>query len=84
MAVETNGRRISRDDLQAAFSRAIGEGQESVRKNLPPSGRNGRGDPGRRVRDRVRPRAPGREERVGGRGDPPPLGPTWTICSAAC
>lgn len=36
MAVETNGRRISRDDLQAAFSRAIGEGQESVRQNLPP------------------------------------------------
>ncbi|MGH8996733.1 MAG: hypothetical protein ACRDYB_11995 [Acidimicrobiales bacterium] len=36
MAVETNGRRISRDDLQAAFSRAIGDSQESVRKNLPP------------------------------------------------
>jgi hypothetical protein len=36
MAVETNGRRISRDDLQAAFTKAIGEGQETVRTNLPP------------------------------------------------
>ena len=37
MAVETNGRRISRDDLQVAFARAIGEGQETVRQNLPPA-----------------------------------------------
>jgi hypothetical protein len=36
MPVETNGRRISRDDLQAAFAKAIGEGQESVRASLPP------------------------------------------------
>lgn len=37
MPVETNGRRISRDDLQAAFSKAIGDSQESVRANLPPA-----------------------------------------------
>jgi hypothetical protein len=37
MAVETNGRRITRDDLQTAFSRVIGDGQESVRQNLPPA-----------------------------------------------
>ena len=36
MSVQTNGRRISREDLQAAFSRAIGESRESVRTNLPP------------------------------------------------
>jgi hypothetical protein len=36
MPVETNGRKISRDDLQAAFTKAIGEGQESVRASLPP------------------------------------------------
>jgi len=36
MAVETNGRRISRDDLQAAFARALGEGQETARANMPP------------------------------------------------
>jgi hypothetical protein len=35
MAVETNGRRISRDDLQAAFSKVIGEGQETARAKLP-------------------------------------------------
>jgi hypothetical protein len=37
MAVETNGRRITRDDLQTAFARAIGEGQDTVRQNLPPA-----------------------------------------------
>lgn len=37
MSVETNGRRISREELQAAFSRAIGEGRETVRTNLPPA-----------------------------------------------
>ncbi len=37
MPVETNGRRISRDDLQSAFAKAIGEGQETVRTNLPPA-----------------------------------------------
>ena len=36
MPVETNGRRISRDDLQAAVAKAIGEGQETVRASLPP------------------------------------------------
>ena len=36
MAVETNGRRISRDDLQAAFAKAISEGQETVKAKLPP------------------------------------------------
>jgi hypothetical protein len=37
MPVETNGRKISRDDLQAAFAKAIGDGQESVRASLPPA-----------------------------------------------
>lgn len=37
MAVETNGHRITRDDLQAAFSKVIGEGQETVRQHLPPA-----------------------------------------------
>ncbi|HXW38530.1 MAG TPA: hypothetical protein VEJ44_02455 [Acidimicrobiales bacterium] len=37
MAVETNGRKITRDDLQAAFSRAIGDTQESARAALPPT-----------------------------------------------
>jgi hypothetical protein len=37
MPVETNGRRISRDDVQSAFAKAIGEGQETVRTNLPPA-----------------------------------------------
>ncbi len=36
MPVETNGRRISRDDLQAAFARAIGDTQETARAKLPP------------------------------------------------
>ena len=36
MPVETNGRRISRDDVQSAFAKAIGEGQETVRASLPP------------------------------------------------
>ena len=37
MSVETNGRKINRDDLQAAFAKAIGEGQETVRASLPPA-----------------------------------------------
>ena len=37
MSVETNGRRISRGDLQAAFSKVIGEGRETVQTNLPPA-----------------------------------------------
>ena len=36
MAVETNGHRITRDDLQAAFSKAIGESEATVREHLPP------------------------------------------------
>jgi L-cystine uptake protein TcyP (sodium:dicarboxylate symporter family) len=36
MPVETNGRKIGRDDLQAAFAKAIGEGQDGVRASLPP------------------------------------------------
>ena len=36
MPVETNGRKISRDDLQAAFAKVIGDGQESVKASLPP------------------------------------------------
>jgi hypothetical protein len=36
MPVETNGRKISRDDLQAAFAKAIGDGEDSVRASLPP------------------------------------------------
>jgi hypothetical protein len=35
MPVETNGRKISRDDLQAAFSKAIGDSQESAKAALP-------------------------------------------------
>jgi hypothetical protein len=37
MPVETNGRKISRDDLQAAFAKAIGDGKESARASLPPA-----------------------------------------------
>ncbi|MGH9046329.1 MAG: hypothetical protein ACRDVW_03340 [Acidimicrobiales bacterium] len=37
MPVETNGRRISRDDLQAALSRAIGDTQDSAKASLPPA-----------------------------------------------
>jgi len=36
MPVETNGGRISRDDVQAAFAKAIGEGEDTVRASLPP------------------------------------------------
>jgi hypothetical protein len=36
MAVETNGHRITRDDLQSAFSKAIGESEQTVRDHLPP------------------------------------------------
>jgi hypothetical protein len=36
MPVETNGRKITRDDLQAAFSKAIGDSQESAKAVLPP------------------------------------------------
>jgi hypothetical protein len=36
MPVETNGRKVSRDDLQAAFAKVIGDGQETVKASLPP------------------------------------------------
>jgi hypothetical protein len=36
MPVETNGRRISREDLQSAIARAIGDGQRTARANWPP------------------------------------------------
>jgi hypothetical protein len=35
MAVETNGRRITRDDLQAAFSKAMGDGEQAAKDAAP-------------------------------------------------
>ncbi len=35
MPVETNGRKITRDDLQAAFNRAIGETHETAKAAIP-------------------------------------------------
>ncbi len=35
MAVGTNGRRITRDDLEAAFSEVIGEGEATAEAALP-------------------------------------------------
>jgi hypothetical protein len=35
MAVETNGRRITRDDLQAAFTKVVGEGEQTARDAAP-------------------------------------------------
>jgi len=35
MSVETNGRRITKDDLQAAFQKVVGDGQETVERNAP-------------------------------------------------
>jgi hypothetical protein len=35
MAVETNGRRITRDDLQAAFSKVVGDGEQTARDAAP-------------------------------------------------
>jgi hypothetical protein len=35
MPVETNGRKITREDLQGAFSKAIGDSQESAKAALP-------------------------------------------------
>lgn len=37
MAVQTNGRRITRDDLEAAFAKVAGEGEAAVRASAPPS-----------------------------------------------
>ena len=35
MSVETNGSRITRDDLEAAFQKVVGEGQETVERTAP-------------------------------------------------
>ena len=35
MAVTTNGRRITRDDLQAAFSQVLGEGEATAGVAVP-------------------------------------------------
>jgi hypothetical protein len=35
MAVETNGRRITRDDLQAAFTKVVGDGEQTAREAAP-------------------------------------------------
>jgi hypothetical protein len=35
MAVETNGRRITRDDLQSAFEKVVGDGEQSARDSAP-------------------------------------------------
>jgi hypothetical protein len=35
MAVGTNGRRITRDDLEAAFSRVAGDGEATARAAAP-------------------------------------------------
>jgi hypothetical protein len=37
MAVQTNGRRVSRDDVQTAISKAIGAGQDTARNAAPPT-----------------------------------------------
>jgi hypothetical protein len=35
MAVRTSGRRITRDDLQAAFADVLGEGEQTARESAP-------------------------------------------------
>jgi hypothetical protein len=35
MGVSTNGRKISRDDLQAAYSQVLGEGQSTAERAMP-------------------------------------------------
>lgn len=35
MAVKTDGRRITRDDLEKAFAQTIGEGQTTAKAKLP-------------------------------------------------
>jgi hypothetical protein len=35
MSVQTNGRRITRDDLEAAFQKVVGEGQQTVERTAP-------------------------------------------------
>lgn len=35
MSVQTNGRRITRADLEAAFEKVVGEGEKTVEKATP-------------------------------------------------
>jgi hypothetical protein len=35
MSVQTNGRRITRADIEAAFGKVVGEGEEAVDKAMP-------------------------------------------------
>ena len=37
METKTNGKRITRGDLEAAFSRVIGEGEATARSAAPPA-----------------------------------------------
>ena len=37
MAVQTNGSRITREDLEAAFQRVVGEGEATARAAAPPA-----------------------------------------------
>lgn len=37
MSVRTNGRRITRDDLEAAFQKVVGEGEKAVESSMPAS-----------------------------------------------
>jgi malate/lactate dehydrogenase len=37
MSVETNGRRITREDLESAFQKVVGEGQQVVERTFPQS-----------------------------------------------
>lgn len=35
MSVQANGRRITREDLEAAFQKVVGEGQQTVERSVP-------------------------------------------------
>lgn len=35
MSVQTNGRRITRADLEAAFEKVVGEGEKTVERSAP-------------------------------------------------
>jgi hypothetical protein len=35
MSVQTNGRRITRDDLEAAFGKVVGDGRTAARTAMP-------------------------------------------------
>ncbi len=37
MSVQTNGRRITRADLEAAFQHVVGEGEKTVQRSAPPA-----------------------------------------------